>query len=142
MVGYGLTRRRRRAHQAKQQIASAREKRLTDAFGEDGKIIAAALSREKPSVFESSRPINQAPPRKLNESDRKSVSNDELMKRLSVPPPPSINERVGKASQSLAEMSGPRLLFKIFSLVFVAHIVMSTYLHFTREDHLDDQAYD
>ena len=39
-------------------------------------------------------------------------------------------------------MSGPRLLFKIFSTVFVAHIVMSTYLHFTREDHLDDQAYD
>ena len=64
------------------------------------------------------------------------------MKRLSVPPPPSINERVGKASQSLADMSGPRLLFKIFSLVFLAHVVMSTYLHVTREDHLDDQAYD
>ena len=64
------------------------------------------------------------------------------MKRLSVPPPPSINERVGKASQSLADMSGTRLLFKIFSLVFLAHVVMSTYLHFTREDHLDDQAYD
>ena len=140
MVGYGLTRRRRRAHQAKQQFASQREKRLTDAFGEDGKIIAAALNREKPSVFESSRPINKAPPRKLNEEDRKSVSNDELMKRLSVPPPPSINERVGKASQSLAEMSGFQLLFKIFATVFVAHVVMSTYLHFTREDHLDDQA--
>ena len=142
MVGYGLTRRRRRAHQAKQQLASAREKRLTDAFGEDGKVLARALSNEKPSVFESTRPINQAPPRKLNEQDRASVSNDELMKRLSVPPPPSINERVGKASQSLADMSGPRLLFKIFSLVFLAHVVMSTYLHVTREDHLDDQAYD
>ena len=52
MVGYGLTRRRRRAHQAKQQIASARE-RFTDAFGEDGKVLARALSNEKPSVFES-----------------------------------------------------------------------------------------
>ena len=60
MVGYGLTRRRRRAHQAKQQIASAREKRLTDAFGEDGKIPAAAL-RRKPSVFESTRHKPGAP---------------------------------------------------------------------------------
>ena len=39
-------------------------------------------------------------------------------------------------------MSGFQLLFKIFATVFLAHLVMSTYLHFTREDHLDDQAYD
>ena len=143
-MGYGLARRRRRAQQTIKQLATAREKRMADALGgRDGRVLAAALEDERPRGFASTRAVAKAPrpAPKVTAGDRASVSDDALRSRLSVPPPPTMRQRATKASKTLADMSGPRLLLRIFGMACLVHLSMSTYLHYTREVE-DDHAYD